>query len=86
MTKKSDNKKLSRRKMFPLLGSSLLVPFVGLGTNTTENDNSDQEEYDILLRPDGKTVKVKRDIVNKSKVINKSVSNKSLLSWLKDKF
>ncbi len=86
MTKKSENKKLSRRSVLPLLGSSLLIPLVGMSSNSEETQGSDQEDYEILLRPDGKTVKVKRDVVNRSKVIKKSVSNKSMLKWLKDKF
>ena len=80
MTNQSIKKKqISRRSIFPLLGSSLLIPFLGFSNNkTTVSD----EEYETLLKPDGSTVKVKVSTLKKSKIVKKNISNKSLLNWL----
>lgn len=86
MTDKSrKGKPISRRGILPILGSTLLIPFLGFGntestdqTNTAENE----EEYQTLLKPDGTTVKVKVSTLKKSKVIKKNISNNSFLSWL----
>ena len=77
-------KRISRRGMLPILGSSLLIPFLGMG-NTIDNDihlSDDNEEYQTLLKSDGTTVKVKVSTIEKSKVIKKNISNKSFLNWL----
>ena len=61
MTRKSKKgKTISRRGIFPFLGSTLLLPFLGFGKPTPESKkNGDEEAYETLLRPDGTTVKVK---------------------------
>ncbi|MDH5412924.1 MAG: hypothetical protein OEW87_02195 [Flavobacteriaceae bacterium] len=86
MTDKSrKGKQISRRGILPILGSTLLIPFLGFGNSETieeatiaEND----EEYQTLLKPDGTTVKVKVSTLKKSKVIKKNISNNSFLNWL----
>ena len=80
-------KPMSRRGLLPLLGSSLLIPFLGLGNPLNDDmvcEKSD-EDYKIMLKPDGTTVKVKIKTIKKSKVIKKGMSNKSLLNWLNKK-
>jgi hypothetical protein len=77
-----DKNGLSRRGFLPLLGSGLLLPLLGFGKPTTEVHDED-EEYHTLLRKDGTAVRVKKTVVEKSKVVKKNISNKSLLEWLK---
>ena len=78
---------ISRRGILPILGSALLMPFLGLGSpinkeiiNLDEDDK--EEEYQTLLKPDGTTVKVKVSTIKKSKIIQEKISNKSFLNWL----
>ncbi|NND51037.1 MAG: hypothetical protein HKN54_01440 [Flavobacteriaceae bacterium] len=78
--------KFSRRRFFPLLGGSLIVPFFGIGQNEHPSDSDPNADYDTLLKPDGTIVKVKSKVIKESKVINKNVSNTSMLKWLKGKF
>ncbi len=77
-------KLISRRGILLILGSTLLIPFLGFGDSiNNETTTSDEdEEYQTLLKPDGTTVKVKISALNKSKVIKKNISNKSFLNWL----
>lgn len=79
-----ERKKISRRGMLPLLGSGLLIPFLGFGK--TPNIIREDEEFKILLKPDGTTVKVKTSVLENSKVVKKNVSNSSFLNWLDKKF
>jgi hypothetical protein len=74
---------ISRRNMFPLLGSVLLIPYLGFG-NSDKNEAiaSETDEYQTLLKPDGTTVKVKTSTLQKSKVVEKNISNKSFFNWL----
>lgn len=75
--------KLTRRNMLPLLGSSLLIPFLGFANPSKDKNPADTEEkYQTLLKPDGTAVKVKISAIKKSKTLQKNVSNKSLLNWL----
>lgn len=83
--KSKKEKKISRRGILPILGGSLLIPFLGFGSTTEENQvtvEDSKEEYQTLLKPDGTAVKVKVSTINKSKVIKKNISNQSFLSWL----
>ncbi|PHS54647.1 MAG: hypothetical protein COB01_00425 [Lutibacter sp.] len=85
MKNKSRNgKQISRRGILPILGSALLIPFLGFGRSTDDEItiSNEKEEYQTLLKPDGTTVKVKISTLKKSKILEKNVSNKSLLSWL----
>jgi len=84
--KSSKGKQISRRGILPILGGSLLLPFLGFGNSITDatidNQDKEEEEYQTLLKPDGTTVKVKVSTIKKSKVINENISNKSFLNWL----
>ena len=76
---------ISRRGILPLLGSALLLPILGFG-KTSINDEiiapDENEEYQTLLKPDGTAVRVKVSTVKNSKIIQKNISNESFLSWL----
>ncbi|HEY9167909.1 MAG TPA: hypothetical protein VIN72_00300 [Lutibacter sp.] len=75
----------SRRGILPLLGSTLLLPFLGFGKTSIPDEivlPEENEEYQTLLKPDGTTVRVKVSTVQKSKIINKNISNESFLNWL----
>ena len=77
-------KQISRRGILTILGSSLLIPFLGFG-KTIEEDipiSTEEKEYQTLLKPDGTIVKVKVTTLKKAKIIKKNMSNKKLLSWL----
>ncbi len=85
MDRKSDNKKsISRRRMLPILGSFMVIPFLGFGNSKrkTLSSTPNDEEYQTLLKPDGTAVKVKISAIKSSKVIKNNVSNKSFLEWL----
>lgn len=76
--------KISRRGFFPLLGGGLILPLLGFGKPSQEVSD-ETEEYQTLLKPDGTAVRVKKSVLANSKVIEKNISNKSLLGWLKNK-
>ena len=82
--KSGKGKKISRRGILPIIGSGLLVPFLGFGNSddTHQKIVDNDEEYQTLLKPDGTTVKVKVSALQKSTIIKKNISNKSFLSWL----
>ena len=78
---------ISRRGILPILGSALLMPFLGLGNPINNeiikaDEDEKDEEYQTLLKPDGTTVKVKVSTIKKSKVVKQNISNKSFLNWL----
>jgi hypothetical protein len=75
----------SRRGILPLLGSTLLLPILGFGKTSMNDeiiDSDENEEYQTLLKPDGTAVRVKASAVKNSKIIQKNISNESFLSWL----
>ena len=73
----------TRRSMFSLLGTTLLIPFLGYGSNdSSQSIASEEDEYQTLLKADGTTVKVKVSTLHKSKVVKKNISNKSFFNWL----
>ncbi len=76
--------KISRRGVLPIIGSGLLIPFLGFGNSKNADlvQPNEKEEYQILLKPDGTAVKVKVSTLKKSKIIKKNISNNSLLNWL----
>ena len=79
----SKGDKISRRKLFPLLAGTLLLPLLGFSNvDELEEPITDDKDYETLLKPDGTTVKVKRSALKKAKVVKKNVSNKSLLHWI----
>jgi hypothetical protein len=81
--KPTKENKLSRRSMLPILGSTLLIPFLGM-SSTQEKESIDEkaEEFQTLLKPDGTVVKVRTSAIKNSKVVQKNISNKGLLNWL----
>jgi hypothetical protein len=82
-----DGAQFTRRSMFSLLGTTLLIPFLGIGSNdSSELIASEEDEYQTLLKADGTTVKVKASALKKSKVLKKNISNKSFFNWLGKKF
>jgi len=77
---------ISRRRILPIIGSGLLIPFLGFTKPISDEIiNTEEEEYQTLLKPDGTSVKVKVSVLKKSKVIKKNISNKSFLHWLNKK-
>jgi hypothetical protein len=74
--------KFTRRGFLPILGSSFLLPFLGLAQAPEVQDETDDAEYEILLKPDGTPVKVRKSTLKQSKVVQKNISNKSFLKWL----
>ncbi len=87
MNKKSKIKSglsISRRKFLPILGGSFSLPFLASSKANSLNKKPEQS-YQTLLTADGKIVKVKSASINKSEILNKELSNKSLLKWLKKK-
>lgn len=83
-SKSEKGKKISRRGILPIIGSGLLIPFLGFGNSvkTQQKIVENDEEYQTLLKPDGTTVKVKVSALQKSNIIKKNISNKSFLNWL----
>ncbi|MEL4455125.1 hypothetical protein [Lutimonas vermicola] len=83
-SKKPNGKLFSRRGILPILGGSLLVPFIGAAQRDVETSELEEKEteYKTLLRPDGTAVKVKVSALEKSKVVKKKISNKSFLNWI----
>ncbi len=80
--KPSKGNRLSRRSMLPILGSALLIPFLGIGKPTQSEPEEKEDEFQTLLKPDGTVVKVRSSTIQKSKVVQKNLSNKGLLNWL----
>lgn len=80
-------KKISRRKLLPLLAGSLALPFWGIGNRPPKQQNSDNAihngDLQTLLKPDGTIVKVPRNAVKNARIVKKNISNKSLMDWLK---
>lgn len=75
----------SRRGILPLLGSTLLLPILGFGKTSLDDEiiaSDENEEYQTLLKPDGTAVRVKVSTVKNSKILQKNISNESFLSWL----
>ncbi len=78
---------ITRRKFLPFLSLGFLLPYVGLAKTTKSLIKDEEQSYQTLLTKDGKAVKVKKTAIEKSKVIDSELSNKSLLKWLsKNKF
>lgn len=78
-----DKSNFSRRKF---LGVGLALPFLPVVKPLAAVDEKHQEdEFVTMLTAEGKAVKVKKALLKKAKVIEKKMSNQSLLSWLKPK-
>ena len=77
-----EQKGVSRRKLLPLLGSTFLLPFLGYSQKPQIERLEDEEAYEMLLKPDGTTVRVRKSSLKNAKVVKKKLSNTSLLNWL----
>jgi hypothetical protein len=85
MKQDNNNPSVSRRTF---LGFSLALPFLPVVrplAKTTEDEQSKDDEFVTMLTAEGKAVKVRRDVIKNAKVIEKKMSNQSLLSWLRPK-
>lgn len=85
MRNKSKNRhRISRRRILPILGGTLFLPFFGFNQThvPVEEDLPEEEGYETLLKPDGTTVKVKVKALKNSRVLKKNISNTSFLNWL----
>lgn len=83
--KPEDKNNFSRRKF---LGVGLALPFLSAAQPMVAAPSSKQEEdseFITMLTAEGKAVKVKKEKLKEAKVIEKKMSNQSLLSWLKPK-
>lgn len=80
---------LFSRRVF--LGSSLLLPFLGMAKTPVLNEidspennlDEDDDEFTTMLTSKGGVVRVRKNSLKKAKVVKKDMSNQSLLSWLK---
>jgi len=82
--KSKNRKRISRRRILPILGGTFFLPFFGFNQEhpTVADLPEEEEEYETLLKPDGTTVKVKVSALKRSKIVKKNISNTSFLSWL----
>lgn len=83
--KSEDKNNLSRRKF---LGVGLALPFLSMAQSAVAAPASKQEEeskFITMLTAEGKAVRVRKAELKNAKVIEKKMSNQSLLSWLKPK-
>ena len=74
---------MKRRKLLPFLSSLFFLPFISSAKTVTEIVDDVAPTYQTMLTKDGKAVQVRTRAVNDSKVVDKQLSNKSLLKWLK---
>lgn len=66
------------------LGASLLLPFLSSAhTPSVVHDKKEDDEYTTMLTAKGGVVKVRKSALKGARVVNKNMSNKSLLGWLK---
>lgn len=84
---KSD-KKLNIVSRRGFIGIGLLLPFLSVAKTPRPAANAvtqdvDDDEYTTMLTSAGGVVRVKKSALKESKIINKNMSNKSLLGWLK---
>lgn len=83
--KPEDKNNLSRRKFF---GVGLALPFLSTAQSAVAAPASKQEEegeFITMLTSEGKAVRVRKTELKSAKVIERKMSNQSLLSWLKPK-
>lgn len=81
MTPEEEKKNVSRRSF---LGAGLLLPFLSsVQPLAAKNETEADSEYTTMLTSSGKLVKVRKRALSKAKIIDKKMSNHSLLRWLK---
>jgi len=73
---------VSRRKFLPML-STLFLPFAASGKSISKLAEGSEQTYQTMLTKDGRVVKVRSKTIDDSKIVDKKLSNKSLLTWLK---
>ena len=81
---KNDSNGINRRGFLPLLVRGLVLPLFSFG-KAKPKQTVDEAEMQVLLRPDGTTVHVKKSVVERAEVVQKNLSNSSLKDWLKIK-
>lgn len=79
---KKTNSQISRRGFLPMLVGGLVLPILGYGKPSPEALGEDSDTYQTMLKADGTTVRIKKSVLGKAKVIEKNISNKSFLVWL----
>lgn len=77
-------KGIGRRQFLPVLGTGLLLPLLPVRASVSKPADG-EDQYHTLLKPDGTVVKVPKATVENARVVNKSLSNKSMLDWLEKK-
>ena len=82
MTIDKKNKQVSRRGF---LGAGLLLPLLSSAKPlpSPKKEESQEEEFTTMLTAQGKAVKVKKSVLKNANVIERKISNQSLLTWLK---
>ncbi len=83
---KTENENSLSRRNF--LGIGLTFPFLSVAGRLAADPTSkkaDNTEFTTMLTSEGKAVKVRTSELKNSKVIEKKMSNQSLLNWLKPK-
>lgn len=73
------DKRFSRRGF---LGAGMLLPFLSFAKAPVQQDHLD-DEFTTMLTAKGTVVRVRKNALQKAKVVKKNMSNKSLLGWLK---
>ena len=58
----------------------MLLPLVGKASSLEAMPEKD--DFEVLLKPDGTTVKVKKTALESSEIVSKKISNGKLLRWL----
>lgn len=77
------SQKVTRSKFIAALCSIFSIPFISKASAPELDQDVESDDYEILLKQDGSTVKVKKNNLRKSKTIKKGMSNPTLKSWLK---
>lgn len=80
--KKKSKSGVTRRNFLPLL-SGLFLPLAVFGKTKPVTVQQGDVSYQTMLTKDGKIVKVRSKSISEAKIVNKQLSNQSLLSWLK---
>lgn len=84
MKKKSKKESFTRAKFLSALGAISLFPLTSKA-EVIEDFDSSLQEYDILLKPDGTTVKVKKSNLSKSSRVKEKMDNPTMKKWLENK-
>ncbi len=81
MSKNKRSKPISRRGF---LGAGVLIPFLGVAHSApVVPQGKPEDEYTTMLTAKGDVVRVKKNALKNARIVEKKMSNKSLLDWLK---